>query len=128
MTDEPIIWIVDDDPSVRRSLVRLVRSAGIRAREFASAREFLDASPTGLGCVLLDLHMPEINGIELLEQLAGSPRRYPVILLSANADVGTIASAITCGAVGFLVKPVEDEELLGSIRVAIDSIRSEVAP
>ncbi|HEY0590518.1 MAG TPA: response regulator [Thermoanaerobaculia bacterium] len=128
MADEPIIWIVDDDPSVRRSLVRLVRSAGIRACEFASAREFLDASPAGRGCVLLDLHMPEINGIELLEQLAGSARRYPVILLSANADLGTIASAITCGAVGFLVKPVEDEELLGSIRVAIDSIRSEVAP
>ncbi len=128
MADDPIIWIVDDDPSVRRSLVRLVRSAGIRARDFASAREFLDADPEGRGCILVDLHMPDINGIELLEQLAGCARVHPVILLSANADMATIASALGHGAFGFLVKPVEDEELLGSIRTAIDSIPSEAAP
>lgn len=120
MTDEPIIWIIDDDESVRRSLVRLVRAAGIRALDFASAREFLDASPEGSGCVLLDLHMPGISGLELLEEIIRCPHPHPVILLSANADVATIANARTRGAVDFLVKPVEEDVLLGSIRHAID--------
>lgn len=121
---EPTIWIVDDDESVRRSLGRLLRSAGIQVLEFPSARAFLDASPSGSGCVILDLHMPDINGLELLERLADSRPKLPVIVVSANGDLDTIESAIVGGATGFLVKPVEDEVLLDSVRDALGSLRA----
>jgi two-component system, LuxR family, response regulator FixJ len=106
---------------VRRSLTRLLRSAGITVREFSSARAFLDSSPAGSGCVILDLHMPDINGLELLEHLAESRPPLPVIVLSGNADLKAIQSAIAGGAAGFLVKPVEDELLFESIRSALGS-------
>jgi two-component system response regulator FixJ len=119
MTGEPTVWIVDDDDSVRRSFARLLRSAGVRVVECSSAREFLDASPDGCGCVILDLHMPDITGLELLEKLAGAPHPLPVIVLSGNANFKTIQCALAGGAAGFLVKPVEDELLLESIRSAL---------
>ena len=124
MSPEPTIWIVDDDESVRRSLGRLLRSAGIRVLEFESARAFLNASPPGSGCVILDLHMPDIHGLELLEQLAGSRPLIPVIVVSANGDLDTIESAIVGGAAGFLVKPVEDEVLLDSVRDALSTLEA----
>ena len=123
MPTEPTIWIVDDDESVRRSLGRLIRSAGIPVVEFASARAFLEASPAGAGCVILDLHMPDINGLELLERLAEAQPMPPVIVVSANGDLDTIESAIVGGATGFLVKPVEEDVLLDSVRDALDSLR-----
>jgi FixJ family two-component response regulator len=115
------IFIVDDDAAVRRSLVRLMRSAGYNAEAFASAHEFL-ARPrfTSTGCVVLDVRMPGMTGPELREQMAARKITLPVIFLSGHSDIPTGVDAMKKGAVDFLVKPVDDEVLLQTVQLALD--------
>ena len=111
----PVIAIVDDDASVRRSLHRVVHEAGYRVESFASAREFLEWLPReSAACLVLDVHMKEVNGFDLQERLA-----VPVIFMTAHDDATTRERIEKSGAVGHLKKPFEEEAILDAIRSAL---------
>ena len=114
------IFIVDDDPSVRKSLLRLIRSAGWQGEAFASAQDFL-ARPafSGTGCVVLDVRMPGMTGPELRDLMAAQEISLPVAFLTGHGDVPTGVDAMKRGAVDFLQKPVNDEALLQAIQQAV---------
>lgn len=117
---EPTVHIVDDDPSALRGLTRLIRAAGMRAESFASARDFLASGKRdGPGCIVLDVRMPEMTGPDLQEELGKADYCMPIIFLSAHGDVPTAAQTMKRGAVDFLTKPVDRDDLLGAIRAAL---------
>ena len=119
--DEPTVYIIDDDPSARRGLTRLVRAAGMNAESFNSAKDFLSSGKLdGPGCIVLDVQMPEMTGPELQENLCSEDYCIPIIFLSAHGDVHTAAEAMKKGAVDFLTKPVEKNDLLEAIRVSLE--------
>ena len=114
--EAPIIAIVDDDASVRRSLHRLVRSAGYAVKTFASARGFLEWLADGhAACLVLDVHMDQMSGFELQERLA-----VPVIFITSHDDVATRTRIERSGATGHLWKPFDDQAVLSAIRRALD--------
>lgn len=120
---EPVVFLVDDDPSVRKSLSRLISSAGYPVEAFSSAREFLNRNPSDdSGCLLLDIRMPGINGIELQEELVLSRKPMPIIFMSAHASVPISVRAMKGGAVDFLTKPFSADELVSAIKNAVDKI------
>jgi len=120
MPEDIIVSMVDDDASVRRSTRRLLRSSGFRAEAFASAEEFLDSKSAGeTACLILDLRMPGMNGLELQRRLSQNGNPVPIIFLSAQASEEDERSALRSGAVQFLRKPVSKEALLGAIRDAL---------
>ncbi len=120
MPEDIVISIVDDDASVRRSTRRLLRSSGFRAETFASAEEFLESkSPGETACLILDLRMPGMNGLELQRRLAQNGDDVPIIFLSAHASEEDERSALRAGAVQFLRKPISKEALLDAIREAL---------
>jgi FixJ family two-component response regulator len=114
------VGIVDDDPSVRKGLARLVTAAGYRVEVFASAREFL-ARPQqeNLCCLVLDVRMPGLTGLELQEALAIAGRQTSIVFVSGHGDVVGSVKAMKAGAVDFLTKPVDAQELLGAIERAV---------
>jgi two-component system, LuxR family, response regulator FixJ len=115
VNDVPVIAIVDDDDSVRRSLVRVVQAAGYAAEGFASAREFLDWLPLGrAACLLLDVHMNEMSGFDLQDRLA-----VPIIFITAHDDPRTQERIARSGAVGHLRKPCEEQTVLEAINRAV---------
>src|SRR5438309_3040256 len=120
MPEDLVVSIVDDDISVRRSTRRLLRSSGFRAEAFASAEEFLDSKSAGeTACLILDLRMPGMNGLELQRRLSQNGDRIPIIFLSAHASEEDELSALRAGAVQFLRKPISKEALLSAIREAL---------
>ena len=115
LEDPPIIAIVDDDASIRRSLLRVVRSAGYKAEIFASAREFLDWLPRNrAACLVLDIHMTEMSGFDLQERLA-----VPIIFITAHDDAPTLERIEKSGAAGHLRKPFDAPTVLRAIRQAV---------
>jgi RNA polymerase sigma factor (sigma-70 family) len=117
----PTVFVVDDDDSVRKSLVRLLKSMGYPARPYASAREFLDDwrhNPTP-GCLVLDVQLPGLNGLELQEQLRDSAHPIPIIFITGHGDIPMSVRAMKAGAVDFLAKPFQDEDLLWAVQEAI---------
>ena len=116
-----ILYIVDDDPEVRRALARLLRSAGYTTRSFGSASEFLVSGEArfSAGCIILDLAMPGLNGLELQEYLSASECHRPIIFLTGNGDISKSVRAMKAGAVNFLTKPVDDRELLDAVEEAL---------
>ena len=115
MNEVPLIAIVDDDDSVRRSLLRVVQSAGYAAEGFASARSFLDWLPQGrAACLLLDVHMSEMNGFDLQDKLA-----VPIIFITSHDDAKTEERIARSGAVGHLRKPCEKQTVLEAIDRAV---------
>lgn len=117
---EPTVFIIDDDPSARRGLTRLVRAAGMNAESFASAEDFLASGKyAGPGCIVLDVRMPDMTGPELQEELGEAEYCMPIIFLSAHGDVPTTARTMKKGAVDFLTKPVDRDDLLEAIRVSL---------
>ena len=113
----PIIAIVDDDPSVRRSLHRLVRSAGYAVETFASARAYLEWLPTaGAACIVLDVHMDGMSGLELQERLAA-----PIIFITAHDDATTRGRIEKVRPAGHLVKPFDEQAVLKAIELAIQA-------
>ena len=117
---EPTVYIVDDDPSARRGLTRIVRAAGMKAESFASAGDFLASGKReGPGCIILDVKMPDMNGPELQEELGKVGSHMPIIFLSGNADIPTAARAMKKGAADFLTKPVDRDQLLAAIEVSL---------
>jgi FixJ family two-component response regulator len=120
MPEHLIVSIVDDDVSVRRSTRRLLRSSGFRAEVFASAEEFLGSEwARNTACLILDLRMPGMNGLELQRRLVQNLNPVPVIFLSAHASEENERSAMQAGAVQFLRKPIGKEALLSAIRDAL---------
>lgn len=114
-----VVHVVDDDPSFRKSVTRLLQAAGYEVRTHASAEDCLKAGPAeGAACVLADLNMPGINGIEFQESLLRTERPVPVIVLTAHGDIPTTVRAMRNGAIDFLTKPVHKEELFDAIRRA----------
>jgi FixJ family two-component response regulator len=113
------IAVVDDDASLREALKGLLRSAGFRAEVFASAEEFLNAGRLrGTACLILDVRMPGMSGVELQERLIASDPAFPIIFISAHGDEEVRALALERGAVDFLQKPFSDEALLDAIAKA----------
>jgi FixJ family two-component response regulator len=122
---EPTVFVVDDDTSVLRSLKRLLVAAGLNVAAFASPREFLERyDPNLAGCLVLDLAMPGLNGLELQQMLAARGSRLPIIFLTGHGDIPTSVQAMKRGAVDFLTKPVDDDELLATIRRAFEKGRA----
>jgi FixJ family two-component response regulator len=120
VTDAPVIAIVDDDPSVRRALHRLVRSAGYTVQAFASAQEFLDSLPgRRAACLVLDIHLEGMSGFDLQERLVADQVEIPVIFMSAHDDAPTRERIERSGATAHLWKPVDGDALLGAIRRVI---------
>jgi FixJ family two-component response regulator len=122
----PIVFVVDPDPSVRESLELLVRSAGWQAEAFGSGQEFLARPrPVVPSCLILDVALPDLNGLELQERIASERPDMPIIFLTGNADIATIVRAMKRGALEYLSKPFDAEALLIGIQRAIK--RSEAA-
>jgi FixJ family two-component response regulator len=121
---KPLIAIVDDDESVCRALKRLVRSLGMNAETFASGQQFLDlieAMPSfHPDCVVLDVQMPGLNGLEVQERLATNSNPLPVIFITAHDEVVPRERALAAGAVAFVRKPFQDELLIKTLRVALE--------
>jgi FixJ family two-component response regulator len=121
MSEAPLVSIVDDDISVRRSTLRLLRSSGLRAETFASGEEFLQSEILEqTACLVLDLSMPVMNGLELQLCLVDTGRLIPIVFLSARASDEEERRAMEAGAASFLRKPVSKEVLLHAIRAAIE--------
>jgi len=115
------IFVVDDDPSMRKGLRRLLKSAGYGVETFASSEEFLalDKSSDGPACLILDLQMPGMNGLDLQEKLITQNRIMPIIFVTGHGDIPSSVKAIKGGAVDFLSKPFDDEKLFDAVEEAL---------
>lgn len=123
--DAAIVFVVDDDPSLRRSTERLVRAAGFAAQTFATAHEFLEhPRPDQAACLVLDVHLPGPSGLDLQQQLARSGAPLPIIFVTGHGDIPMSVRAMKAGAVEFLTKPYRKAELLGAIRAALERDRA----
>ena len=122
---EPTVFIVDDDPSVRRSIERLVRSMGFAVQTFASAKEFTDhVRVEGPSCLVLDVHLPDLSGLDLQRELARSGVQIPIIFITGRGSIPMSVRAMKEGAVEFLTKPTRSRDLLVAIQTAIDRDRA----
>ncbi|MGD0262305.1 MAG: response regulator transcription factor [Verrucomicrobiota bacterium] len=131
---EPIVFIVDDDQLFRRSTERLLRTAGLNVQPFASARDFLKSPrPEGPACLVLDVRMPGLSGLDLQRELTQSGIQIPIIFITGHGDIPMSVRAIKAGAVEFLTKPFRSRVLLDAVRAAIErdglahKMRSETA-
>ena len=114
------VFIVDDDDSVRKSLSRLLRSTGLHVETFASANDFLSREHfDGNGCLVLDIKMPGLNGMDLFKELCKADYSMPVVFVTGHGDIHTGVQAIKEGAVDFLTKPVDDEQMLNAVLAAL---------
>jgi FixJ family two-component response regulator len=120
MSSQPTVFVIDDDPQVRRAVGRLLTSAGHRAELFSSAIQFLENTDGDRpGCLVIDLRLPGLNGIDLFNLLRTTGKTIPMVFLTGYGDVPTSVQAMKAGAVDFLTKPVDEEELLEAIGRAL---------
>ena len=121
----PIVFLVDDDHLFRRSTERLIRTAGLNVQPFTSARDFLQSTrPEGPACLVLDVRMPGLSGMDLQRELTKAGIRIPIIFITGHGDIPMSVRAMKAGAVEFLTKPFRGPVLLGAIRAAIERDRS----
>jgi FixJ family two-component response regulator len=121
---KPIVFVVDDDQSVRRSTERLLRAAGLEVQTFTSAREFQSVPrPAGPACLILDVRMPGLSGMELQRELAQAGIRIPIIFITGHGDIPMSVRAIKAGAVEFLTKPFRSRSLLEAVQAALQRDR-----
>lgn len=125
----PTVFVVDDDASVRKGLVRLLKSAGYRPEGCVSAEEFLDRweRDPAPGCVLLDIQMPGLDGLQLQQKLQSAAHGIPVIFITGHGDIPSSVAAMKAGAVDFFPKPINGDDLLKAVREAIQRDRIERA-
>ena len=122
---EPTVFVVDDDASVRRSTERLLRIAGFRVQTFKAARDFLNCQrPEGPACLVLDVRMPGLSGLDLQQELSQSGKQIPIIFLTGHGDIPMSVRAMKAGAVEFLTKPVKQRTLLEAIQAAAERDRA----
>jgi FixJ family two-component response regulator len=122
---KPIVFVVDDDVSVRESLDALIQVAGWEPRAFSSARAFLAGSPVrGASCLVLDVNLPDLNGLELQAMVTRERTDMPIIFISGYGDVAKTVQAMKAGAVEFLTKPLDKDTLLDAIRAALERSRA----
>jgi len=128
---EAIVFVIDDDESVREALKSLIRSVGLRVETFASAREFLQSSRPDLpACLILDVRMPGLSGLDLQRDLAEAHIHVPIIFITGHGDIPMSVRAMKAGAVEFLTKPFRDQDLLDAIQQALErdrQVRSQQA-
>jgi FixJ family two-component response regulator len=123
--DKPVVYVVDDDPSVLEALKRLLRSAGYEAKIFSSAFEFLDFNhPDAPGCLILDIKMPKLDGLELQDRLSEKGIYFPIIFITGHGTVPSSVKAFKAGAMDFLQKPFKDKDLLDAVSRGIEKHRS----
>jgi two-component system response regulator FixJ len=121
MQPEPVIYVIDDDEAVRQSLEFLLKTAGMTARGFESAAAFLEVLPQiSSGCIVTDVRMPDVTGIDLLRRVKELGSDIPVIVITGHGDVSLAVEAMKIGAVDFLEKPFDDDALLAAVRAALD--------
>ena len=126
MTTAPQVHLIDDDLSVRKSVTRLLRVAGYRAVAYCSADEFLETSPMAEdGCILLDLRMPGLSGEGFLDRLRTMKEALPVVVITGHGDEQIKADMFERGAIAFLTKPFDDQELIDAIEIALVAGRRE---
>jgi FixJ family two-component response regulator len=124
----PIVLVVDDDISVRESLEALIRLEGLEVRTFSSAQEFLAHPRTSVpSCMILDVSLPGLNGLELQKRVSSDQREMPIIFVTGHGDIPMSVQAMKAGAVEFLTKPFADHVLLDAIRNALDRSRAVMA-
>ncbi|MGA9415423.1 MAG: response regulator [Terriglobales bacterium] len=117
----PVVFVVDDDPSVRRAIQRVVQSVGLQVELFGSAQEFLRSKrPDITSCLVLDIRLGRVSGLELQRQLADANIHIPIIFITAHGDIPMSVQAMKAGAVEFLLKPFRDQDLLDAIQQALD--------
>jgi RNA polymerase sigma factor (sigma-70 family) len=122
------VFIVDDDALVRRSLERLIHSVGLQVKCFASAKEFLECRrPEGAACIVLDVRMPGLSGLDLQSELASAGLDMPVVFVTGHGTVPMSVRAMKAGAVDFLQKPFDDQVLLDAVQRGIDQDRQALA-
>ena len=122
---DSIVYIIDDDASVRSALKSLIRSVGLEVEGFASGQEFLDfARPDVAGCIVLDVRLPGISGLDFHKELLKAGVQLPVIFITAHGDVPMSVRAMKAGAVEFLTKPFRDQDLLDAIQLALTKDRT----
>ncbi|PWC37891.1 response regulator transcription factor [Azospirillum sp. TSO35-2] len=128
MTTDRTVFIVDDDEAIRDSLSALLESAGFQAQSFASPVTFLESdAPSRTGCLLVDVRMPRMSGLEVQERLARDGHRMPVIVMTGHGDVPLAVRAMKAGAVDFVEKPFDEDVLLAAVRSALDQAADRVA-
>jgi FixJ family two-component response regulator len=117
----PVVFVVDDDPSMRRALGNLIESVGLRVEAFASAPEFLAGTlPEAPCCLILDVRLPGVSGLDFQARLAQANIAIPIIFISAHGDIPMTVQAMKAGAVEFLPKPFRDQDLLDAVQVALE--------
>ena len=125
MTEAPVVFVVDDDPSVRSSLKFLLSTVGLEAETFNSADSFLRKKPADVpSCLVLDVRLPGLSGLDFQRELAARNIRLPIVFLTGHGDIPMSVRAIKAGAVEFLTKPFRDQDLLDAVRVALDRDRA----
>jgi len=123
--DTSTVFVVDDDPSVRASIQGLLKSAGLQSETFGAAEEFLrHERPDGPSCLVLDISLPGINGLDFQRELADGGVHIPIIFITGHGDIPMTVKAMKSGAVEFLTKPFDDQALLNAIRQALDRDRA----
>jgi FixJ family two-component response regulator len=131
IAEGPIVFVVDDDASVRPAMESLIRSVGLRVKSFASAQDFLgDERPDAPACLVLDVRLPGLSGLDLQKELAAAGNQIPIIFITGHGDIPMSVQAMKGGAIEFLTKPFRDQQLLDAIQLAIEkdaSVRSEHA-
>jgi FixJ family two-component response regulator len=122
--DAAVVFVVDDDPSVRASIQGLLKSASLRSESFGTAEEFLRSRrPDGPSCLVLDVSLPGVSGLDFQHQLADAGIQIPIIFVTGHGDIPMTVKAMKSGAVEFLTKPFDDQDLLSAIRQALDRDR-----
>ena len=126
--ERPIVYVIDDDPSIRNAIEDLLQSVGLDARVFPSAQEVLRAPKADSpACLVLDVRLPGQSGLDFQRQLAGTPRELPIVFITGHGDVPMSVRAMKSGAVEFLMKPFRDQELIDAIQSAIAADRERRA-
>jgi len=122
---EAIVFVVDDDPSMRKALTNLFRSVGLRAEVFGSAREWLESKlPEVASCLVLDIRLPGPSGLDFQAELAKANIQIPIIFMTGHGDIPMTVKAMKAGAVDFLTKPFRDQDMLDAVAVAIERDRT----
>jgi FixJ family two-component response regulator len=122
---DAIVFVIDDDSSVREAIKSLIRSVGMRVETFASAQEFLGSRrPDVPACLVLDVRMPGLSGLDLQHELAEAHIHIPIIFITGHGDIPMSVRAMKAGATEFLTKPFRDQDLLDAIKQAIDHDRA----